>query len=460
MRCNRIFSRAAICAVLAAALLSACGGGADASRPNSEAASSSEASAPSDSEEESASASESDEALELKWNTEAVSGGAKLTGYDAAGKAPSGEVTLPAEVDGNVITAIGEGAFEGNSQITAVTIPKSVEKIGMNAFASCTNLKSVTMESSVKSIEDYAFADCTSLADITFSKTLRKIGTQAFFDCTALEKVCLPENMFGESLEIKQYAFSGCENLKKIFVPLCVKSLENRLSNESTVTDIYYAGSEDDWKGMNHAGIEDSVEIHYMAKETDLYADGKENSASSPDSSNASADSAASSDVPSEPAASEQPASSPDSSDTAPSEPSETQLTAYRNQLLLLVNNARNDKKLNAVKADTALDAAAQKFAEEWSSQNLEENPIKTNGRRPNGEKFETILDELHIAYTFAGIAFKVDDYSAPETVMRAWIHEQSQVIFEPDYSRLGVGYSENSEGKTFWVLLFVGYSE
>ena len=73
--------------------------------------------------------------------------------------------------DGSV-TSIGEGAFDGCSGLTSVTIPDSVTSIGRSAFEGCSGLTSVTIGNSVISIGNSAFDGCSGLTSITYKGTI------------------------------------------------------------------------------------------------------------------------------------------------------------------------------------------------------------------------------------------------------------------------------------------------
>jgi hypothetical protein len=68
-----------------------------------------------------------------------------------AGESATGTVVIPASVtvgsDEYAVTAIGDGAFEGQTNLTGVTLPKTVTSIGENAFAGCTNMTSLKLQS-------------------------------------------------------------------------------------------------------------------------------------------------------------------------------------------------------------------------------------------------------------------------------------------------------------------------
>ncbi len=70
-----------------------------------------------------------------------------------------------------------------------VTIPDSVTGIGYNAFGGCTGLTSVTIPDSVTSIGDLAFSRCESLTSAAIPDSVTSIGEEAFASCTGLTDI-------------------------------------------------------------------------------------------------------------------------------------------------------------------------------------------------------------------------------------------------------------------------------
>jgi hypothetical protein len=56
----------------------------------------------------------------------------------------SGELSIPATIEGKSVTSIGSSAFSSCNKLTSITIPDSVTSIGSQAFQSCSNLTAVT----------------------------------------------------------------------------------------------------------------------------------------------------------------------------------------------------------------------------------------------------------------------------------------------------------------------------
>ena len=62
-----------------------------------------------------------------------------LTGYTGSQSA----VTVPSSYMGKPVTAIGQGAFQGNTAITSVALPNTVTRIGAAGFKGCTSLADI-----------------------------------------------------------------------------------------------------------------------------------------------------------------------------------------------------------------------------------------------------------------------------------------------------------------------------
>jgi hypothetical protein len=88
------------------------------------------------------------------------------------------------------ITQIAAKAFEGQTNLSSVTLPSSLTTIGANAFAS-TSLKSITVPSSVTSIGDLAFSSCSQL-------TSADLGSAV-----------LGNNVLSGASSIKELSYSG-----------------------------------------------------------------------------------------------------------------------------------------------------------------------------------------------------------------------------------------------------------
>jgi hypothetical protein len=62
-----------------------------------------------------------------------------ITGYTG----PGGDVTIPDTINGLPVTSIGDSAFSNCTNLTSVSIPKSVTSIGDDAFHNCHRLTNV-----------------------------------------------------------------------------------------------------------------------------------------------------------------------------------------------------------------------------------------------------------------------------------------------------------------------------
>ena len=134
----------------------------------------------------------------------------------------TGEVVVPAEVNGFKVTAIGNDADESNGrafykckQLEAVTLSEGIKSIGLSAFEGCANLATVQLPSSLEKIGENAFYNCKSLVNINLPDNLKEIISRAFYGCESLEEINLPAGLEKLGNEV----FHHCNKLKSIVIP-------------------------------------------------------------------------------------------------------------------------------------------------------------------------------------------------------------------------------------------------
>ncbi|MDB4693440.1 leucine-rich repeat domain-containing protein, partial [Akkermansiaceae bacterium] len=107
----------------------------------------------------------------------------------------SGTLVIPSTIEGNPVTSIGDGAFDGCTNLTSITIPNSVTSIGSYVIINCDNLTNITIGNGVTSMGDHAFYGGDSLTSITIGNGVTSIGQSAFNNCTSLTSITIPDSV-------------------------------------------------------------------------------------------------------------------------------------------------------------------------------------------------------------------------------------------------------------------------
>ena len=149
------------------------------------------------------------------------------------------------------LTSIPSRAFDGCSQLEAITLPKSIKKIDSYAFQDCASLKAIEIPGSVTDILYAAFNNCSSLKVVEIPASVTNIYVNGVFtNCSSLEEfkvadgntryavkdgvlfntamtilVAYPGGKAGEYIvpdgvtTIRQYAFCGATKLTRCHLP-------------------------------------------------------------------------------------------------------------------------------------------------------------------------------------------------------------------------------------------------
>ena len=105
----------------------------------------------------------------------------KYVGNDA-------DIIVPNQIDGKMITAISNCAFQGNPNVVNLTVAEGISNIGSNTFENCKNLTTVNLPESLTVISGNAFRRCKKLKKVVIlAKTRILIIKDAFEDCKELK---------------------------------------------------------------------------------------------------------------------------------------------------------------------------------------------------------------------------------------------------------------------------------
>ena len=206
------------------------------------------------------------------------------------------------------VTKISRGAIANCISIESVTIHGNVTEIEESAFAGCQALKEITIPNGVTSIGDKAFEWCQSLTSIVIPDGVTSIGNNAFAACYSINSITIPDSVTfigeGNFLSTEYFnnqnnwqegllyignhliatspdvwgrctikdgtrtiavdAFSDCQSITNLVIPISMTNIEYSIFKDITsLTDIYYCGSEDEWNNISVYSVPESITVHY-----------------------------------------------------------------------------------------------------------------------------------------------------------------------------------------------------
>lgn len=144
---------------------------------------------------------------------------------------------------------LGDGVFQGGSELTAVTLPNTVTDLGPYTFE-YTAIRRLTIPDSVTGITvispgteietEGLFNHCEQMTGVTIGKGLTSIHRYTFRGCTALRNV---EVRRSTPPAISEHLFDDCPNLAHIYVPASAVNAYKTATGWSAYANIIAASS-------------------------------------------------------------------------------------------------------------------------------------------------------------------------------------------------------------------------
>jgi hypothetical protein len=156
-----------------------------------------------------------------------------------------------------------------------------VTSIGIYAFSDCTKLETINFNATAMknlSSSNYVFSNAGQNGPgirVVIGNNVTKIPAFLFnsYNSYSAPKIASVEFEEGSVCEsIGSYAFAYCTSMTSITIPNSVTSIGgSAFYNCSTLTDVYYYGTEEEWNNVtiatNNTPLQNAT-IHFLAEET------------------------------------------------------------------------------------------------------------------------------------------------------------------------------------------------
>ena len=139
----------------------------------------------------------------------------------------SGWAILSYEV-GDCIYRLEDNVFNGQTYMSAVTIPSTVVEVGDWAFSSCQSLPTISFPTTaLTELGEGAFSNCSSLTGVSFGGTIpTTLSDSLFSNCISLESATWLQ--YNNITSIGNKTFYNCYSLNNVTLPNSLTSIGNQ----------------------------------------------------------------------------------------------------------------------------------------------------------------------------------------------------------------------------------------
>ena len=124
----------------------------------------------------------------LAW--EECEGGVRI----AALQEKAFSVTIPREIEGMPVVALGNGCFAGQETLEEIILPDTLREVGSFAFAGCRALRVLNLPDSVEVLGSHMIQD-TAITAFTLPRGVTALPVGVFSYCKGLETVVLHDGL-------------------------------------------------------------------------------------------------------------------------------------------------------------------------------------------------------------------------------------------------------------------------
>lgn len=180
----------------------------------------------------------------------------------------SGDLVLP-----STVTEIGDKTFDGNGDLTSITLPEGLKKIGYRAFAA-TNFTSIRLPQSLENIGEQAFYN-SSITSVNIPGNVKRITPYSFagyFWSAGDDTVKIDIQNGVECIDINAFTYSsGCGKMQ-IHIPESVNRIGSNAFNRNfsaidlTIDDLdswYCTVNKENWENRWAGYSLSSIELSH-----------------------------------------------------------------------------------------------------------------------------------------------------------------------------------------------------
>jgi len=115
--------------------------------------------------------------------------GISITKYSGS----SSFVIVPENINGILVTNIGDNAFRDHKEIKEVIIPDSIVSIGNYAFCECRGLKAIELPDKISFAGDHMLYNCRGIEKISIPSDIEYIGDGFIKNCDQLKYITITD---------------------------------------------------------------------------------------------------------------------------------------------------------------------------------------------------------------------------------------------------------------------------